>query len=225
MSAIANTVGLTWCRITVPWSGIALIEMNAPEPVLPVAGVVSVLMGDLAVSCALVSDRAGEFAGSWSGFAVAGRGGWDKPVSAKGYQSPFGVLNTQVIQDAARECGELPPAVTVPFSLGPFYVRKGPASGRKASQVFDKLPPFCDWWVDLPTGITQVNIRPPTAVTADFQIIESSKRSGVLKIATDNPAQFQPNATFIDPQEGVFTVNAAVWVSDNNSFRGDIWIA
>jgi hypothetical protein len=132
------------------------------------------------------------------------------------------VLNTQVILDAARECGELPPVVAVPYVLGPSYTRIG---GRPASQVFDRRAPFTDWWVDLATGVTQVGPRPPLTVAAPFEIMNIDHASGKLTIATDNPLQFVPNATFIDPQSGVFTVNAAVWESDQNRFRGEVWTA
>lgn len=222
MSAVANAIALTWCRITVPWSGCALVEMQAPEPVLPVAGLVTVLMGDLSVSCALVPSRSGDFAGRWSGYAVAGRNGWDKPATAKGYASPFGVINAQVIQDAARDSGELPPVIATPLPMGPFYSRIG---GRPYSQVFAKLPAFTDWWVDPATGITQVAPRPPLTVALPFEIVNVANSAGRVTIATDNPAQFAPNATFIDPQAGVFTVNAAVWTSDGEKMRGEIWTA
>lgn len=220
MTAIANGVSLSWCRVTIPWSGVPVLELAAPEPVTPIAGVVTVTLADLVVSAALV--RSGEFAGQWKGFAVGGRNGWSKRIARKGYRSPFGLLNAQIISDAALECGELPPVVAPPSFMGGFYIR---TSTSPASQVFTKLPDGQDWWIDPLTGITQVGLRVPAVVNAQFDIIDVDPGSGRLTIATDNPSQFQPNATFIDPFAGVFVVNAVVWTSTAGKLRGEVWTA
>lgn len=221
MSAIANGISLTWCRVTIPWRGPFIVEMSAPDAVTPAAGIVTVIMGTFTVVCSLVPARSGLFAGSWRGYAVGGMNGWDKPVEAKGYKSPFGLLSTQIFTDAALACGELPPSVLVPQVLGEFYVRAG---GEPASQVFDLLDDGVDWWV-APTGITQVGTRLPGIVSADFELIDNDPSKGRATIATDALEAFTPGVTFIDLLQGTFTVNAVVWTIDAEKTRGEIWTA
>lgn len=220
MSAIANGTGLTWCRVTIPWSGVPIIECDAPEEITPVAGLVTFVIEDLIVVATMV--RSGMFAGSWQGYGVAGKNGWGKQISAKGYTSPFGLLDSQIILDAARECGELPPIVQVPYIVGGFFIRR---ADLPASQVFSRLPPGTDWWVDPKTGITQAGVRVPAIATADFSLIDNNTRDGRLVIETDVPGAFQPGASFVDPLAGAFTVNAAVVTSNANKLKVEIWTA
>lgn len=218
MSAVANGIGLTWCRVTIPWSGVPLVECDAPEPVVPVAGMVTFVVEDLIVVATMV--RSGEFAGSWQGYGLGGKGKWGTLLPSRAYRSPFGLLNSQIILDAARECGELPPVVTAPFIQGEFYLRRG---DMPASQVFGKLPPGTDWWIDPATGVTRVGVRAPSVVAAEFDLMGNNTRQGRLTIATDKPAAFQPGASFVDPLSGAFTVNAVVWEIKGSSVRGEIW--
>lgn len=218
MTTLANGQQLTSLRLTLPYSGRILAEATAAEPIALVAGLLTFLLGDLSVIAKPMPGRVGEFAGSWECEAIGGRGGWGSVIPAKGYQSPIGVLNTQVFADAALACGELPPIVQVPQFLPQFYERRrGPAA-----RVFDTLSGNQVWWVD-GAGVAQVGFRPPTVVTAPFDLIECSRARGRLVIATDSPAAFAPGATFVDPLNGAFTINAAVWISNANSFRGELW--
>lgn len=222
MSALANGVPLTWCRVTIPWSGVPLIECDSQTEVTPIAGVVTFVLLDLVIVATLVPGRFGVFTGNWQGLAVAGRNGWGKYLPAKGYRSPFGLLDSQIILDAARECGELPPVVAVPYIIGGFFVRRG---DLPASQVFSRLPPGFDWWIDPATGITRVGIRVPSVAAVDFDLVNDNTRQGRLTLATDNPGAFMPGASFIDPIAGAFTVNAAVVTSDVNKLRVEVWTA
>jgi hypothetical protein len=218
VTTLANGQSLTALRVTVPNSGRMVVEASAPEPVALVAGLLTFQLSDLSVLAAPM--RVGMFAGQWSSSAIGGRGGWGKVLPAKGYQSPIGVLNTQVFADAALAVGEFPPVVQAPQMLPQFFERRrGVASG-----VFRSLSGGQIWWVN-GAGVAQVGFRPPSAVTAQFDLIECDRSRGRLVIATDSPAAFAPGATFTDPQEGAFTVNSVVWTSTVNSLRGEIWIA
>lgn len=219
MSALANGQALPWLRVTVGWSGRILVEAQAAEDVVPVGGVVTFTIGDLSVVATLSPGRFGMFAGSWSGRAIGGRNGWGKFRPAKGYQSPVGVLNIQVIQDAAREVGELPPVVQVPHVIGQFYERR---AELPASQVLAQRAAGTDWWVD-ELGITQVGIRPPLVTAVPFELIDYQREKGRASIATDNPAAFRPNTTFVDPMVGPMVVNSVVWTSDAGRLRGEVW--
>lgn len=221
MSAVANGKPLTFCRITIPWSGCPTLEAASQEEVTPASGLVTTLLGDLSLVATLLPARSGMFAGGWAGFGVGGRNGWGKYLPAKGYRSPFGVVDAQVFADAAREAGELPPVVQAPQPIGGGYVRRG---DRVASQVFAKLPGSQLWWVDPATGVTQVGLRPPRTVTAQFDLIANDTSRGRLTVATDSPAQFVPGATFIDPNAGAFVINAVVWTSTEIALRGEVWV-
>ncbi len=223
MTALANGQPLTMLRVTVPWRGPPMVECAAPEPVLPVGGVVSFVLGDLAVSASLINS--GEFSGSWSALAAAGRGGWRKPLGAKGYRSPAGLLDAQIYADAARECGELPPVVASPRLVGGFYVRAGQwpdGSPALASDVFTLLAPGQDWWVNA-AGVTVVGARVPSLTTAAFDLLDWSPALGRVSIATDSPAAFAPGVTFTDPLAGAFTVNSVVWTATASKLRGEVW--
>ncbi len=213
MTTLANGQQLTTLRLTVPSSGRILAEATAGEPVPLVAGLLTFVLGDLSVVAAPM--RVGEFAGSWACSAIGGRGGW-----AKGYQSPIGIMNAQVFSDAALAVGEFPPVVQVPQFMPHFYERRrGPAA-----RVFDTLTGDQIWWVN-GAGVAQVGFRQPAVVTAPFDLLECDRSRGRLVIATDSPAQFAPGATFVDPMAGAFTINAVVWESNVNTFRGEVWTA
>lgn len=225
MSALANGLSLTWCRVTIPWRGAPIVEAHCPDEVTPVGGVVAFSIGDLVVSSALVPGRSGMFAGSWSGLAVAGRGGWRKVLPAKGYVSPAGLLDAQIYADAARECGELPPVVMTPRVVGGFYVRAGmfdATAPRVASDVFELLEPGQDWWVNT-SGVTTVGTRLPGVIAAPFDLLERDPSTGRTVIAADNPAAFIPGLTFVDPLQGSFTINTVVWTATSDKLTGEVW--
>lgn len=222
-TALVQGQAATWLEVTVPTRGPMLIRAKAPDDVTPVAGRVAFAIGDLTITVAsLVADRSGMFAGSWSGMALTGAGGWRAPISARGYRSPAGLPNVQILADAASEVGELPPVVSTPRSVGGFYVRQG---GEPASQVFcpTVIGPD-DWWVD-ENGITRVGTRTPGPITAEFALLDVDRKSGCIHLASESPAAFMPGRTFTDPLEGSFTVNAAVWTADGGKLRGEIWTA
>jgi hypothetical protein len=217
---LANGQALNSLRVTVPMSGRMVIEASASEPPALVAGLLTFVLGDLVALAAPMPGRIGTFAGNWSCSAIGGRGGWSKSLDPKGYQSPIGVMNTQVFTDAALSVGEAPPVVQFPDMLPQFFVRRrGPAS-----RVFRALTGGQIWWVD-GSGVTQVGFRTPSVAVAPFDLINRDMGRGRLVIATDNPAAFSPGVTLIDPMSGPATINAAVWTSTGESLRGEIWIA
>jgi hypothetical protein len=226
VTALANGEPLTLLRVTVPWRGAPIVEARSQLEVTPVGGVVSFMCGDLPISAALLPGRAGMFAGGWSGFAVAGRGGWRKTLPAKGYRSPAGLVDAQIYGDAALESGEPPPLVAAPRVVGGFYVRAGSFLGQPcvASDVFSLLAPGQDWWVN-PVGVAVVGTRLSGPVVAAFDLLENDPSAGRCVIATDAPAAFVPGLTFTDPQQGSFTINSVCWTSTAGKLRGEVWTA
>lgn len=223
MSATINGVGLTWARVTIPWSGVPILECDAPEEVQAPGGAITALVEDLTFVGTIPPKRSGVFVGGWRAFAVAGRNGWGNFLPAVGYNSPLGLLNSQIILDAARVAGELPPIVAAPYIFGTTYVRRG---DLPASQVFSKLQPGSDWWIDPSTGIAQVGMRGAVAPdTAAFDLIDFNTREGRLLLATDTPSAFKPGASFIDPAVGAFVVNAAIITSQESGVRVEVWLA
>lgn len=210
-----------WMEVTIPWSGIPLVRCRAPDIAEPSAGQVVFTMADMVINANLVPNRSSVFAGTWGGEAVAGFGGWKQTVGAKGYRSPAGLLNVQILADVARTVGEPPPVVQSPRSVGGFYVRgQGPASQVFSSPVIGDS----NWWVSL-QGIAQVGTRTPGPVTSDFSILEITRKAGRVIIATENPGDFAPGKTFTDPNFGAFTVDSVVWTADESHLRGEVWIA
>jgi hypothetical protein len=221
VSLTANGVPLTSAVVTWPWCGPMVVEMVAPDPVVPVANRVTVIMGNLTIICSLIPERSGEFAGEWRGLAVSGAAGWRRILPAKGYRSPVGVVDMQVIADAATSAGETMAPGATPRPVGQFYTRRG---DLPASQVFELLTPSQTWWV-APTGVTFYGTRPESVTTAEFVLENYNPARGKACIESDEPGSFAPGVTFTDPMAGSFRVNSSVWYATADKLRGDVWIA
>ncbi len=219
MTLLANGIALTSATITWPWSGPMLFDLSSPDPITPVAGQVTVVMGNITAVCALLPDRSGEFAGAWRGLGVGGFAGWRKVLPAKGYRSPAGVVDAQVFADAAVSAGEVMAPGSVPRPAGGFYTRNGI---DPASQVFDLLPADQTWWVT-PQGLTTYGVRLPSVTLAAFVLDDYDAAKGRVRISSEEPGSFGPGVTFTDPLAGSFTVNSAVWHATATKLTGEIW--
>lgn len=220
MTAIANGITLSECRVVVPWRGAMVIDMVATEPVIAPGDSVALVFLDMTIVCTLIEGRFGQFSGQWYGRAVSGRAGWRKIIPAKGYRSLAGLVSTQIFADAALSCGELPPFVSVPQVLGGFYVREeGPASN-----VFQLLPPEIDWWVPA-SGVTQVGLRiDPIPAIAPIEIISGERNRGRLIVATDSPSAYMPGVSFLDPaSETLQQIDLVTWICTPDNVRGELW--
>lgn len=219
-TALVQTQAATSLEVTVGMRGPVLVRATAPDPVSPVGGRVLFTIGDMTLVTTLVPNRSGMFAGSWAGMAVTGANGWGSPVSAKGYRSKLGLLNTQIVNDAALAVGEQV-VVQSPKVLGGFYTRR---ADLLASQVLSpRVIGAADWWVD-GQGITQIGTRLPGLVTAEFALMGFDRAAGKLDIASESPAAFMPGKTVVT-SEGEFTINCARWTANGGQLRGELWIA
>lgn len=154
----------------------------------PVPSPCTVTIGNLTLSG--TPYRQTTFAGRTEARIVGGAGGWSKPVQKRGYNNPaVGVLRSQVIADAALEVGET--AVTsVDATLGDQYLRYA----DKASRVLVRESGG-QWWID-PLGVTHVGPRTTATILSPFTIESFDGASGTLRIATEDPASWQPGNTF-----------------------------
>ena len=121
---------------------------------------------------------------------VGGFGGWSGQLPVQGYSLPFGLMLSTVLTDAAIALGEQV-AVLADAPVGAYYTRPAMTGGELLRQAAGTA-----WWVDPATGIVQVGPRPSAQISSAFDAIEWDAASGILTIATDDPASWQPGAQF-----------------------------
>ena len=213
--ATANGNSLTDAVLTAPRTGAWIFDGVTAEPVDIAVGPVALTVGDIVLSGTVT--RSAAFTGARNFRAVGGRSGWTATVQARGYSSPNGLQLAPLLQDAARDAGEVLGPVAA-NSAGLAYTRRqGPAS-----QVFALLPVGTEWWVDY-LGVTQVGARPVGLATAAIQVQDYDGERGVAFFSTDNPAQFLPGKSLIDPTIGTRVINAIVWRVSDGKLRGEAW--
>lgn len=137
--------------------------------------------------------RSATFGGQTTARIAGGFGGWSRSIPARGYSLPFGVTRSIVIADAAAECGEPPALVVNDTVLGQFWTCKKETAGMRVRTVAGS-----SWWVN-PAGILVVGPRDPSPIITPWQQIEWDGASGVLEIATNDPASWQPGRKFASP--------------------------
>jgi hypothetical protein len=172
--------------LSIPQLGlwVADVSMVTSQPAPPTG---TLIHGNLMLRGAVY--RSASFGGVTSARLVGGFGGWSKPVAARGYSLPFGIMLSLVLGDVALEVGEQI-AVLSDTSLGPFWNRRAGSAGSALRAVAGS-----SWWVN-GAGIVQVGQRPSTAVTSAWQTDDWDGGAGILTIATEDPASWQPGATF-----------------------------
>lgn len=150
--------------------------------------------------------RQGTLGGTTRALLVGGFGGWSKQVQERGYQLISGVLISLVLSELAAEVGEQV-AVTSDGSLGNWWTRPAARAGAVLRAAAGPL-----WWVDA-SGVVQVGPRPGGSVATPFQPEEWDGGAGVLTIASDDVASWQPGVTFssaLVPQQTVSAVRHVV---------------
>lgn len=134
---------------------------------------------------------------------VGGRGGWGKELPRKSYSNDAGVRLATVLEDAARECGEVIEGVSPSMRLGPSYTRpEGPAR-----EVLELNAPQA-WYVG-EDGITRLGRRPTFELGASVprvSPVDHTRRT--LTIAPESLSGLVPGVTF-DGIEAVDVVHEA----------------
>lgn len=179
-------------HVTIPAYGCCVGDVRLAEDDALPAGPLTLTLGNLSLVCSVV--RQGPFAGTRSARVVGGFGGWKEPVTPRFYGLTSGVSLSTVLRDAAAEVGEsIAIAAADDRSVGPFFVRAaGPASRVLAALVGRE-----GWYVDA-AGVTRLGDRPQTPVPSEFDIPSPGYRPelGLVTIATEDPASWQPGAVF-----------------------------
>ena len=205
MTLFASYAGsrVTAGRITTSASGAWVGDlMLADDSDVPTRGTLTI--ADLTLVGAVT--RGGPFAGSRALRLVGGAGGWRNELPALPYAKPQGVRLATVLGDAAAAVGErvVLSAAYATRVLGVAWVR----ARMPASQVL-ALTVGRAWWVD-PAGVTQVGDRPTSAVIASgFTVTNYQHNLGLVTIATETLAPWQPGATFRDVLLGTAPLTAS----------------
>lgn len=116
-----------------------------------------------------------------------GAGGWRKTIPAKHYRREAGVKLANVVQDAARECGET--VGTVPPTLvGPAFCR---LEAEAASALADLAPEA--WYVD-EAGVTQFGARAAAAFAAEYTLLLSAPDRRFVTVSAEDISKLVPGA-------------------------------
>lgn len=200
-------------RVHLPAWGIPWAECTLTEEA-DLHGAVTLSIADFTLTATIMSGGPGPKGRSRFRLA-AGAGGWGKTLRAWSYANDAGVKASQVIQDAARECGESLEAATLPDTrLGPGYVREeGPAA-----RVLEDIAPS-RWYVGT-DGITRIGKRRATDAPPDLQIGGIDKAFGTIDIAADAIAALVPGVTI----EGLEAVDV-LHELEPGALRTSIWAA
>lgn len=187
MSSFA-TLGGNACtrgRVQIPTCWRGWLDVELVEPV-ELAGAQTFALGKFTAQTTVISGGVAEGRARYR--LVFGRGGWGKVIPEKSYINDAGIKVSNVLQDAAAECGEALGALPT-TRLGAHYAR---ANGA-ASNVLHELAPRA-WRVDL-DGVTQINAWPAAEYTGDGARVRTDLATGVIELAVDEVANLQPGVT------------------------------
>lgn len=148
--------------------------------------------GNLALAGAVY--RQATIGGQTTALLVGGFGGWGNALSPRGYNSPFGVFLSTIVNDAAVECGEQAAVVTDQI-VGTFWAR--PTSRQGVCRGGDVLRAVAgpSWWVNS-AGVVQVGPRTGTTITSDFDVEEWDGGAGIMTVGTEDIASWVPANSF-----------------------------
>jgi hypothetical protein len=190
MTAFATLGGLTVNTVDLvfPLYGAWAGDVTMSGPVLPTLPT-QLVIGQLTLQCAAL--RAGAFTGMTTVRVVGGFGGWRTVIPAQAYSNPGGLFASLLLGDAAAAVGEQV-VITPDYVVGSSFTRRTAPASRVLSRLAGSL-----WWIDPPTGITQIApVRPTSVIQTDFQVEDYNPGKGLLHIATENPNNWMPGNTF-----------------------------
>lgn len=214
--ASVNGQRISRASLLVPEIGVWSIEGELSE-VVPLAGRVSIVVGDLTLSGTIDKDRTGKRADRTYFRAVGGGGGWRSPVTARPWRNDGGVRLADVATVTGTELGEVvqvdDPEIQA-ATLGAYWDRLG---GMVGSAVLGQLLEgrSARWWVDL-EGVTRIGTRAPKDSTGRVQVVDQSSTGRWLIVAADELAAVLPGSSFTDP-----LVGASATVGDLEVLIGD----
>lgn len=208
MSDYASFAGVRMVAmsLSLPLVGIWTADVAmATDAALPVTG--QLVFGNLTLQGSVY--RQGALGGQTRARLAGGFGGWSKSVAPRGYSLPSGILRSLVLRDVALEVGEQVSVVT-DGSIGNFWTRP---AGRAGNTL--RAAAGASWWVD-GSGVMQVAPRTGGAVLTPFQAEEWDGGAGILTIAADDVASWQPGVTFASATVPRQTVSSVRHVLTND---------
>jgi hypothetical protein len=146
----------------------------------------------------IVDDKSGVWGERFSFFLLGGAGSWGRRLPAKGYHSDSGVRPSQVIRDAATECGETVGTLDCVDSLGVDYARPMGENSTAAMVLDDAAGSSRYWWVDR-AGATNVGVR---ASSSWRGVIDWDPRAKQATLEADELSKLAVGVTLVDERIG-----------------------
>lgn len=179
-----------------------------------VSGPVELVFADLTVQCSVLSSR--PVKGRTFARLVGGKGGWANTIPEKSYVDDAGVRARTVLDDAAREAGEVFDSTSVSSDtrLGPSWTRPaGPAI-----DVLDLIAPR-GWYVG-EDGITRLGARTGSEISPKIpRIKEADHASANVVLAADSIATLLPGVTV----DGLTAVDVEHKISAKGGLRTTVY--
>lgn len=173
--ASINSKRVIRARLSVPYSGIwvADLELDSADSIGGPAA--SVVLGGLSISGTVADVRSGTFGEARKVRVIGGKGGWSKEIPPKHYRNDAGLRKSLILQEAAALAGE---TLNIQFpeteKIGVQFVRVSKDQlGRSipASNIFIKVVPTYLWWTDF-AGVTQVATSRDTSEVPQGKTLE-----------------------------------------------------
>jgi len=172
-------------KTQIPGYGRAWCDVEIADPV-PLVGLQTLTIGAFSAVTTVISGGVAEGKARYR--AVFGRGGWGKEIDEQSYINDAGVKASNVLQDAARACGETI-GTTSTKTLGAHYAR---AAGP-ASEALHVLAPR-GWYMDL-AGVTQIGAWPAATYAGDGTRQRIDLSVGVIELAVDEIGNLLPGVS------------------------------
>lgn len=172
-------------RVQIPGYGRGWVDVEIVEPV-NLTGLQTMRLGKFSCVTTIISGGVAEGKARYR--AVFGRGGWGKTIPKKAYMNDAGIKASNVLQDAAKACGEVMGTMSTK-KLGPHFDRHE----GEASQMLHVLASR-GWRVDL-DGVTQIDAWPAGTYTGDGARMRTDLSVGVIELAVDEVANLLPGVS------------------------------
>ena len=197
------------CRVQLPAWGVWWADVVTDDSAA-LSGAVSLKLADLTLEGTVVSG------GPWEGRShyriCAGRGGWGRPIPAKGWANDAGVKRATVLADAAAAAGEVLEGIPA-GTVGTAWERlTGPAS-----LSLQLLHPEA-WHVGV-DGVTRIGLRSAVPYQGKATRLPSDPALGKLELAADAVAELVPGVV-VDGMEAVDVVHR---LSAKEGLRTTLW--
>lgn len=213
--ASVNNVRAVECAILIPRYGLWTADIKL-DTATDLAGNVTLILGGLTLKGHVF--RASAYQGAVRARIVAGAGGWQKTLKARSYQHDAGVKLSNVVTDAANECGEKV-TITKDKTVGPNFVRPEDQAGH----VLNMLAPRGFFAGD--DGIVTVGDRATGAVKSQFVTQNYNGATGIVTVASDFPQDWKPDKTFSSPTIGQKLISSVYHVAKGSSLRTELTIS